>query len=311
MRQDRGEASGPGVRRRLARLYAHDDFPHFLRNFGALCNEIRRPEDFTLIIARLSHRLRADRVRYAEVFCSGAMFARRRLPADEVMDAVSRAAREQESLQGPRLRFLFDGVRQFGSAAFEELVRTAEACRRYDVIGVGMGGDEKAMPAVTFAAAYREARRLGLRTTVHAGEFDGPRSVWEALEILEAERVGHGIRAVEDAELVRTLSRLGTPLECCPTSNVRTGVVRAWVDHPIRSLHDAGVAITVNSDDPALFGTTLGREWEALGTRLGINAAEVLAIGVRTARCTFLPEHERRMLVEAMTRAASDTGIGT
>jgi aminodeoxyfutalosine deaminase len=306
----RGEPTDAVARRRLAAFYVHRDFPHFLQNFGALCSEIRRPEDFALITTALSDRLGEERVRYAEVFCSPGIFARRGLRADEIMDAVSGAARERESRGGPRMRFLFDGVRQFGVPAFEDLVRSADACRRYDVIGVGVGGDEKALPAAALAPAYREARRLGLHTTVHAGEFDGPRSVWEALEILEVERVGHGVRAVEDLELVRVLSRRGTPLECCPTSNVRTGVARSWQDHPIRTLHGAGVAITVNSDDPGLFGTTLTREWEALGTRLGLAPGEILAIGLRTARSTFLPQAERQALADAMTSAATECGVG-
>jgi adenosine deaminase len=188
-------------------------------------------------------------------------------------------------------------------------VARAAACRRYDVIGIGLGGDERAHPTAAFAPAFREARRLGLRTTVHAGEFDGPRSVWEAIDVLEVERIGHGVRAVEDAELVRVLVRRGIPLECCPTSNVKTGVVRGWEEHPVRTLAGAGAAVTINSDDPALFGTTLLGEWEALVGRLGFTPAEAVAAGIRTARATFQPAPEREALAAAMTRAAARAGI--
>jgi adenosine deaminase len=305
----RGEAAGDAARARLAALYEHRDFPHFLRNFRDLCALLRRPEDFARIATALSDRLHAEGVRYAEVFCSPGIFVGTGPPAGEIMDAVSRAARERAAAGGPRLRFLFDGVRQFGVAALEELLLRAQACRDYDVIGIGVGGDERALPTAAFAAVFCEARRLGLRTTVHAGEFDGPRSIWEAIEVLEAERIGHGVRAVEDPELVRLLARRGVPLECCPTSNVRTGVAAGWERHPIRILHEAGVAVTVNSDDPALFGTTLLGEWRALVGRLGLTPVEALAIGIRTARSTFLPAGETAALVEDMRRAASRAGL--
>jgi adenosine deaminase len=307
----RAVPAGRRSARDLERLYVHRDFPHFLRNFRDLCAEIRTPEDFALITAALADRLRRDRVLYAEVFCSPAIFASRGLQAGEIMDAVSGAARAAAAEGGPRLRFLLDGVRQFGIAAFEEQVAAALACSRYDVIGVGLGGDEAALPTSAFAAAFREARRAGLRTTVHAGEFAGPRSVWEAIDLLEVERVGHGVRAAEDPELVRALARRAVPLECCPTSNVKTGVVRSWPGHPIATLHRAGVAVTVNSDDPAMFGTSIAAEWRALETRLGLPRLEVLAIGLRTARSTFLPQDEKAALVGAMTSAAARAGVAT
>jgi len=308
IRRARGDPSGPGERKRLGALYRHRDFLHFLQNFRALCAELRRPEDFGLAAAALSERLQADAARYAEVLCSPQIFTRAGLQVEEIMDAASGAARKRAAEGGPRLRFLFDGVRQFGIGALEELVEMAAECRRFDVVGLGVGGDERALPTSAFAPVFREARRLGLRTTIHAGEFDGPRSVWEAMEVLEVERIGHGIRAAEDAVLVRSLRDYGLPLECCPTSNVRTGVVRGWESHPIRTLHAQGVAVTVNSDDPALFGTSLAGEWQALETRLGLSREQVLAIGVRTVRAAFLDETEKTDLIAAMTRAAAAAG---
>jgi aminodeoxyfutalosine deaminase len=306
----RGESTQDAARARLAGLYAHRDFPDFLQNFRRLCAEIRRPEDFARIAADLSRGLQDQNVRYAEVFCSPIIFHRALgLPATEIMDAVSGAARVRERDGGPRLRFLLDGVRQFGPGAMGEVVADALACRHYDVIGVGMGGDEMAAPTRDFAEPYREARRAGLRTTVHAGESDGPRSVWEAMEVLEVERIGHGVRAAEDAELVKILRDTGLPLECCPTSNIETGTVPDWERHPIRCLHEAGLAVTVNSDDPAMFGTSLVEEWDRLMSRLGLTPAQVLEIGARTARASFLPAEESRSLAEEMWRTASRFGV--
>jgi adenosine deaminase len=305
-----GGRSDEGVRKRLGALYAHLDFPDFLQNFRRLCAELRRPEDFAIIVEDLSLRLQADNVRYAEVFCSPIIFRRARGPAtDEILHAVSASARRREAEGGPRLRFLIDGVRQFGVEGMEEVVSSARDCRKFDVIGVGMGGDERAARTAEFAGPYREARRLGLRTTVHAGEFDGPRSVWEAIDVLETERVGHGVRAVEDRVLVGVLRDRGVPLECCPTSNIRTGIVGRWEDHPIRDLQRSGVRVTVNSDDPGLFSTTLVDEWSVLMTHLGLTREECLGIGMNTALSTFLPEAEREALAGEMARAGREAGV--
>ncbi len=307
----RGEPSGPDVREHFLEIYQHRDFQHFLRNFRTLCAEIRRPEDFALITAALSERLRTDGARYAEVFCSPQIFTRAGLPAGEMIEVIHAAARTGQEDGGPRLVFLFDGVRQFGIGAMEEVVEMAAACRAYGVIGIGVGGDEKALPTAAFEGVFREARRLGLRTTIHAGEFDGPRSVWEAIEVLGAERIGHGIRAAEDEVLIRTLRAHAIPLECCPTSNLRTGVVRSWETHPIRILHEKGVAVTVNSDDPALFGTSIAGEWRALETRLGLDRKAVLAIGARTVRASFLEEGAKADLLAAMSDAAGREEFAT
>jgi aminodeoxyfutalosine deaminase len=307
-----GDGAGPGgeaARRRFAALYEHHDFRHFLENYRAVCGEIRRPRDFALITEALCARLRTENVRYAEVMCSPMIFTRAGLPVLDIMDAVSGVARDVEAAGGPHLRFLFDGVRQWGAGALEELVEMAVVCRAYGVIGIGIGGDERSVPTADFAPVYREARRLGLHTVAHAGEFAGPRSVWEVMEVLEAQRIGHGIRAAEDATLMAALARYRIPLECCPTSNIKTGVVPSWREHPIPALLEAGVRVTVNSDDPALFGTTIAGEWRALESRLGLARDAVLRIGLETAEAAFLDAPARRDLTDAMRHAAAAFGV--
>ncbi len=297
LRARRGEPTDAASRARLETLYRHRDFPDFLGHFRDLCAELRAPEDFALAVRGLATRLTRDNVRHAEVMCSPGIFARWGLPAAEILDAVTGAADAVATEGGPGLFFILDGVRQWGPPAVEEMVRLASASRSRRVIGIGLGGDETAWPAEAFAPAYREARRLGLRTTAHAGEFDGARSVWEAMEVLEVDRIGHGIRAVEDTVLMRTLAQRGLPLECCPTSNLATGVVPSWESHPIPALLRAGLRLTVNTDDPAMFGTTLQDEWRALGDRLGLAAGEVLGIGRATIDAAFLPDPDRAALL--------------
>ena len=311
LRARHGDPVDAGARRRLAALYRHRDFGDFLSHFRDVCAELRGPEDFDLVTTRLAERLRRDNVRHAEVMCSVGIFARRGVPATEVLDAIVAAARRASASGGPRMRFLLDGVRQWGPDGLAELVEMAGDRDRSRLVGIGMGGDESSWPAKDFRAVYDEARRRGLRTTVHAGEAAGARSVWEAIEVLGVDRVGHGIRASEDRELVRALALQRIPLECCPTSNLATGVVTSWQAHPLGALHRAGVAVTVNTDDPAMFGTTLSEEWRVLSRHLGLTPAEVTQVGRRTIEAAFLDAGERSDLLAAFDAAAAGTARGS
>ena len=310
LRARHGETSDAGARRRLAALYRHRDFAEFLAHFRDLTLELREPEDFALATTRLAERLRRDNVRHAEVMCSLGIFARRGLPAADVLDAVVSAGARATADGGPRIRILLDGVRQWGPDGLAELVELAVGHGGPEVIGVGMGGDEASWPAIDFRPVYEEARRRGLRTTVHAGEAAGARSVWEAVEVLGVERVGHGIRAAEDRELVRALARQRIPLECCPTSNLRTGVVKSWDAHPLGALHRAGVAVTVNTDDPALFETTLTEEFLVLTRHLGLSTAEAMQVGRRTIEVSFLEDAEKRLLLADYDAVVTDVARG-
>jgi len=305
IRARRKRRTDRGDRARLEGLYRHRGFTDFLGHFASLCEELTGPEDLALAATRLAERLAAQRVRYAEVMCSPGIFVRRGIPADEILDAVLEASAAAQARGGPRLQWILDSVRQWGPRAFEPLVEHAARLRPRGVVGVGIGGDESAWQAQDFAMAYREARRLGLRTTAHAGEFSGPASVWEALDVLGVDRVGHGIRAVEDAVLLKALVERRVPLECCPTSNIATGIVPAWEAHPIPRLFRAGVFVTVGSDDPAMFGTTLEGEWEVLHTKLGLPEEDVVRIGRNTIEAAFLGEAERRALLSEFDAGAA------
>jgi len=304
IRARRRKPTGDGERRRLEALYRHDGFIGFLKHFATLCEEISDPEDLALAAARLSERLGAQQVRYAEVMCSPGIFVRRGIPPKEILDAVTAAGGAAAKNGGPRLQWILDSVRQWGPAAFEPLVEHAAAFLPRGVVGVGIGGDESSWKAKDFAMAYREARRLGLRTTAHAGEFSGPESVWEAMETLQVDRIGHGVRSVEDETLLGLLAEKRIPLECCPTSNIATGIVADWEAHPIPALVRAGVFVTVGSDDPAMFGTTLLDEWHVLHDKLGLSQDEVLRIGRNTIEATFLKDEEKKVLLSEFDRSA-------
>lgn len=277
-------------------LYRHRSFPDFLRHFALVTSVIRSPDDLAGVTKDLSRSLRRQGVVAAEILFSPVIFTRRGLPFLEMYDAIEKAAEAGQRAGGPALRFLLDGVRQWGPAGFEELLECAgRASGR--IVGVGIGGDERSVPASEFAALFAEARRMGLRTVAHAGEFDSARSVGEALDRLGAERIGHGIRAVEDAGVVARLRRERVPLEVCPTSNLRTGVVRHWREHPLPRLVKSRLRVTLNSDDPALFRTTLDGEYRTAYRRLGLQPGTLYRIHRESIRSSFLSAGDKRRLL--------------
>jgi adenosine deaminase len=237
----------------------------------------------------------AQNVRYVEIRVGG-----RRgfttLGVRPMLEAMARTAQEAETRLGVRSGFIITVVRERGPEEAERIVREAVACLDCRVVGIDLAGDEANYPPAMFARAVDLARQAGLGITVHAGEFTGPASVWTAIYQLGARRIGHGIRAVEDPELLAYLRDHQVTLELCPTSNVRLGLVPSLADHPLRTLLDAGVPVTVNSDDPILLGTDLTRELQAVQADLGLSMGEIAALIRHAARAVFLPPEERGAL---------------
>ena len=280
----------PGTLRELApaltleeirEKYEYEDFLGFLRSYKWVGEHLRTPEDYALITRRLLERLEAENVRYAEIILSAGVI----LWMGQDFAPVYEAVRRESLASSVEVWWLFDGVRQFG---VESVMRVAGlAAERLDdgVVGLGIGGDEARGPAELFGEVYRFAGERGLHLTAHAGETGGPESVWAALE-LGVERIGHGIRSIEDPVLVRHLADRGIPLEISISSNVATGAVPALEAHPVRRLYEAGVPIVLNTDDPAMFHTTLTREFE-LASRLGFSNEELLGLAGNGFRYAF------------------------
>jgi adenosine deaminase/aminodeoxyfutalosine deaminase len=199
-----------------------------------------------------------------------------------IYDAVQRAAAGSPV----EVRWIIDAVRQFGVEHVSEVAKLAVERALDGVVALGIGGDEERGPASWFGDVFRQAKDAGLHLHAHAGETAGPESVWQALSI-GAERIGHGIRAIEDSDLVEELGRRRVPLEICLTSNVRTGAVSGLETHPVRRLFDAGVPIVIDTDDPALFGCTPTGEYELLVRRFGFSRAEVERVALNSFEFTF------------------------
>ncbi len=266
----------------LRALYTYADFDAFLRTFGAIGKRLRGPEDYALVTRRLLEHLAAQNVRYAEITVSAGVVLWKGQDFAPIFDAIHRAAAGSPV----EVRWILDAVRQFGPEAAMEVVDLAAARLDRGVVAFGIGGSETRGPAEWFGETFAQARGAGLHLTAHAGEGTSPQSVWGALA-LGAERIGHGIAAIEDPALVAHLRDRGIPLEICMTSNVVTGVVRRLEDHPVRRLFEAGVPITLHTDDPAMFRCSLTGEYELAARQFGFSEAELRGIAANAFRFAF------------------------
>ena len=284
------------------------DFAHFLEVYGAISQCLRAPDDYELIAYRLAEDLARQHCRYAEVGFTPAFHARRGVPQADYVDGLSRARRRARHDLGVELAWVFDTSRAMRGGATETLrwadytVGVAMESRAEGVVAVGLGGPEAGHPPEPFASYFARARAAGLHSYPHAGEHAGPASVRGALEALGAERIAHGVRAIEDPTLIAAIAARDIALDVCPTSNLRLGVYADLAEHPLPRLLAAGVSVTVNSDDPPLFGTTLNDELALLVDPFGLEIATIDAILLNSVRHSFLPLPAKQRL-EAGFRA--------
>ena len=265
---DLGERADP------SRTYAFETFGEFLLLFAKVTETLRAPDDFARVARDYAVDAAAQGVVYAEVFVSPSVwtFFHRELDVRATVEAIRSALDATGQPLGLEVALIADLTRNFGPERAEESAREAVALRDCGVIGIGLGGDEARFPPGLYDRAYALARDGGLHGVVHAGEAAGPESVRAAVEVLRAERIGHGVRAVEDPAVVELLAERRIPLEICPTSNRLTGAAPAGTVHPLGSLDAAGCVVTIDADDPALFGTTLLDEYRYVAETFGDDA---------------------------------------
>ncbi len=251
-------------------LYQYADFDAFLKAFGAVGKRLRTPEDYAHITRRLLERLSAQNVRYAEIILAAGVV----LWKGQEFAPIYEAVRDAAAGSPVEVHWILDAVRQFGVEQARQVAEWAAERVADGVIALGIGGSEERGPAQWFTEVFAFAKDAGLRLHAHAGEGTTPDSIRAALD-LGAERIGHGISAIDDPGLMRDLRDRDIPLEICITSNLVTGVVKQLEDHPVRRLFDAGVPIVLNTDDPAMFGCTLVGEYRLAAERFGFTEAEL------------------------------------
>ena len=283
-------------------LYQYTDFSGFLLAFKAVTRRLRGADEYELAAYRMIAQLAAQGVVHAEVYISVGVvyFWRKEEDAadpelfEKIFAGLERARVRGERDFGLTLYWIFDAVRHFTVEEARRVFRLAAEMRAEypSVIGIGLGGDERTAASEPFRELYVEAKEAGLRLTNHAGETTGPEAIWEALSI-GSERLGHALSAVKDPELLILLRERGVPLELNPSSNARTGVCGSFAEHPLREYFDAGLMVTLNSDDPAFFGSNVENEYRLAAEVHGFTREELKKLAENSFKASFLPEEEK------------------
>ena len=286
-------------------LYRYDDFQGFLMAFRAVTQRLLTAEDYELVTYEMLRRLAAQGVVHAEVYVSvGVVYYWRKAEFAPLFAGMERGRLRGEREFGVTLFWIFDAVRHFGVEEAARVFRAAAEMRNAQlatgeqpsIVGIGIGGDERRGPAEPFKDLFAEARAAGLRLTAHAGENAGPESIWAALNI-GAERLGHALTAQYDDELMAVLAERQIPVELCPSSNVATGCCRAMAEHPLRRYFDSGLMVTLNSDDPPMFGTDLLREYMLAHEEFDFTLEQLRELAGNSIEASFLaPERKINLM---------------
>jgi adenosine deaminase len=271
------------------------DLKHFFRMWVWMIGFLREYEDFTLIARAVAQDLARQNIRYVEAFFSPPDFRRSRLIPQRVVEAIRKGLDDVPSIE---VALIADLVRERGSDHARELLERVAEVREHGVIGIGIGGWEPAFPAKLFGAVYERAHQLDFFTTAHAGEFAGASSVWDAIRVLRVDRIGHATRAIEDPELVQYLADHRIPLELCPHSNVRTGIINSVREHPVRQYFDLGIPISLNTDDPLFFGNSLVDEFVAVRRFHRFSRENIKHLIVSSIESSWLPADRKTRLAE-------------
>ena len=308
-----GSTSVPADPDLLREYFVFTDFAHFIDVYLSVVDLVRTPEDVELLTYEVAGDLAAQNVRYVELTLTPYSSIRGGIPAEAYCEAIESARRRAREGLGIELAWCFDIPGQDGLPAAETTLDVALGLRPEGLVSFGLGGPEVGVGRAQFAPYFAQARAAGLHSVPHAGESTGPDTIRDALDHLGAERIGHGIAAVHDPELLARLARERIPLEVCPTSNVRTRSVPSLAEHPLPALVAAGVPVSINSDDPPMFGTTLNHEYAVAADLLGLDREGVAGLAADAVRMSFLPDSDQdevRAEIDAYVAGHARAGDG-
>ena len=286
-----GDPSVPNLEA-LTNRFQYRNFLHFLETWSWKNQFIREYADFTCIAEAVAQDLARQNIRYAEAFYSPSDFAP--LETQGITEAIRKGLNRISEIE---VALVADLVRNNSPAQAGTILKEVHEVRSCGVIGIGIGGSEHKFPPEPFESVYEDARSLGFQTSVHAGEAAGAESIWGAIRSLRADRIGHGTRANEDERLLDHLSEHQIPLEMCPISNVRTGVVPSYEDHPVRQYVERGIPISINTDDPKMFGNSLAEEFQMLEDRLHFSRDDIRALILQSIRTSWLCNEKKQKLI--------------
>jgi aminodeoxyfutalosine deaminase len=280
----------------LADYFIFGDFAHFIEVYLSVVDLIRDEEDVRILTFEVARELARQNVRYAELTVTPYSHVRRGIPAPAFCEAIEDARVRAQTELGIVLRWCFDIPGELGPPAGEETLRIALDEQPAGLVSFGLGGPEVGVPRPPFKPYFDRARAAGLRSVPHAGETTGPETIWDAIRELGAERIGHGISCVRDPRLMAYLAEHRLPLEVSPTSNVCTRAVPALEHHPLPALVEAGLVVTVNSDDPPMFGTTINREYAVAARLLDLDPHGVADLARAGVDASFLADPDKARL---------------
>jgi len=290
----------------LKKMFMFKDFPHFIKTWFWKNQFFKQAEDFEASTYATLKNLHEQHVVYLEAFYSPWDFAPNGLTARDITEATLRGISKAECDFGIRCQLIADISRDHGWENAVQRFYDITPFRENGVIGIGLGGSEQDYPPQLFKDVFKEAKKHNFHTVAHAGEAAGPESVWTAMEILGIERIGHGVRAVEDARLVATLKQNQMPLEICVTSNLKTGVFPSVQTHPVSHFFEDGLFVTINSDDPTMFGSTITDEFMLLHQKLNFSLAAIRQLTENAVRATFLTDAEKQKLLDSVNDFGKD-----
>lgn len=277
----------------LQAKFEYRDFPHFLETWTWKNGFLREYEDFELIAKGVARDLKVQNIRYVEAFYSPSDFTQHGLETQRITEALRTGL---DKVDGIEVALIADLVRDYGPERAQKTLGEVNEVKKLGVIGIGLGGGEHNHPPGPFVDVFETARELGFRTTAHAGEGAGADSVRSAVNDLKVDRIGHGVRAIEDEQLVEQLAASRIPLEVCPISNLRTGVVASLSEHPIRRFHERGLLVTVNTDDPKMFCNSLAHEYRLLEQQAGFSRSQIRQLILDGIEATWMPDHGKHNL---------------
>jgi aminodeoxyfutalosine deaminase len=273
----------------LREYFAFRDFDHFVEVYLSVVDLIRTAEDVRILTYEVAREMAGQQLRYAELTCTPYTSVIRGIPIEAYTEAIEDARVAAERDFGLVLRWIYDIPGESGLPAADATLQYALRHPPDALVGFGLGGPEIGVPRPQFQPHFDAARAAGLRSVPHAGETTGPQTVWDAIRLLGAERIGHGTSAASDPELLAHLARHGIPLEVCPTSNLATRAVESLDDHPLRTFVEAGVPVTINSDDPPMFGTDLNTEYAVAAQLLDLDETGVAGLAQAAVAASFAP----------------------
>jgi aminodeoxyfutalosine deaminase len=297
----------PRTEPELRAFFEFRDFPHFAEVYAAVSALIREPADVAALVTGAARDLAGQNVRYAELTVTPYTFTSAGMPVRELTSALDLAADVAGREHGVRIGYIFDVASEYGAEAARATLDHALSCPPEALTGFGLSGIEQARSAHqdVFRSVFASAIAAGLHSVPHAGEMSGPATIWEAVNGLRAERIGHGISCLADPSLVAYLRETQIPLEVCPTSNVCTRQVPDLASHPLPRLLAEGLFVTLNSDDPPMFGTTLTQEYRQAASVLGLSHDQLAELARAGVRASFLDAAAKRALIDEIDQVAA------